>query len=292
LIGAVRRPARHADIRVGYAGLVRGLVRPCRHQLTPQLHERWRAHLCGLCLTLRAESGQASRLLTGYDVLLLSVLVEAQAGPAATDVAGPCPLRAMRTATVVRADTAAMQVAAAGTLLTGAAGLTDKLIDDDLPRGARRAARRAADRFDRDGRRIADRVGIDAEDVVHAAGSAAALEESADAHSLEALLSPTGLVVAELFAATAHAAGHPENAAALHRAGDAFGRLVHLGDAIEDLGEDLAKDRFNPLTATGTSREDAAALGLRLHEQLSAELTDVTMVDRELTDVLFGPVLA
>jgi hypothetical protein len=59
---------------------VRGVVRPCRHQLAPELFREWTAHLCGLCLTLQDGSGQASRLLTGYDALLLSVLVEAQTG--------------------------------------------------------------------------------------------------------------------------------------------------------------------------------------------------------------------
>ena len=51
-------------------------MRPCRHSLGPELTARWQAHLCGLCLTLRDTAGQAQRVLTGYDVLLLSVLVE------------------------------------------------------------------------------------------------------------------------------------------------------------------------------------------------------------------------
>ena len=36
---------------------------------------RRQAHPCGLCLTLRDTAGQAQRVLTGYDVLLLSVLL-------------------------------------------------------------------------------------------------------------------------------------------------------------------------------------------------------------------------
>jgi hypothetical protein len=74
---------------------VRGIVRPCRSHLGPDLHARWQAHLCGLCLTLRDEVGQAERVLTGYDVLLLSVLVEAQAGTVETTTAAPCPLRGL-----------------------------------------------------------------------------------------------------------------------------------------------------------------------------------------------------
>ena len=66
--------------------VIKGLVRPCRHRLGPELQERWRAHLCGLCLTLRDEAGQSARVLTGYDALLLSVLVEAQAGVLPTTI--------------------------------------------------------------------------------------------------------------------------------------------------------------------------------------------------------------
>jgi len=46
-----------------------------RHSLGPELTLRRQAHLCGLCLTLRDTAGQAQRVLTGYDVLLLSVLL-------------------------------------------------------------------------------------------------------------------------------------------------------------------------------------------------------------------------
>src|SRR3954463_3243004 len=95
--------------------------------MTPELRVRWRAHLCGLCLTLRDHAGQPARLLTGYDVLLLSVLVEAQAGRQRTNEAGPCPLRAMQPSTVVSSATPAIQPAAAGGLLAGSAGLPHKI---------------------------------------------------------------------------------------------------------------------------------------------------------------------
>ncbi|MDP9435494.1 MAG: DUF5685 family protein, partial [Actinomycetota bacterium] len=100
---------------------MRGIVRPCRNHLGEDLHRRWQAHLCGLCLTLRDEAGQPERVLTGYDMLLLSVLVEAQSGPLPTTDAGRCPLRAFRPATVVAADTPAARFGAAVALLSGSA---------------------------------------------------------------------------------------------------------------------------------------------------------------------------
>ena len=116
---------------------MKGIVRPSRHRLGPELYLRWQGHLCGLCLTLGETAGQAARVLTGYDVLLLGVLVEAQAGPQPMVDAGRCPLRGFRPAVVTAPTSDAARMATAGALLTGAAGLTDKLHDGDLPAGSR-----------------------------------------------------------------------------------------------------------------------------------------------------------
>lgn len=60
-----------------------GIIRPCGEHGCPSLRAAWRAHLCGLCLTLRDGQGQAARLATNYDTLIISVLTEAQLGSAA-----------------------------------------------------------------------------------------------------------------------------------------------------------------------------------------------------------------
>src|SRR4051794_10621307 len=231
--------------------------------MTPELRVRWRAHLCGLCLTLRDHAGQRARLLTGYDVLLLSVLVEAQAGRQRTDNAGPCPLRAMQPATVISSKTPAMQLAAAGGLLAGSAGLHDKLVDGDLPPAARRTARRAADRFRRDGDRLAEVVALPTAAVVSAPVAAAEIERR-PAASLDELIAPSGAAVAAMFAHTADVAGTQHNADPLRRLGDAFGRLVHLADAIDDVADDAEKGRFNPLLATSTEPSTAYELAREL----------------------------
>jgi len=73
-----------------------GIAKPCRHELTPALRRQYRAHMCGLCLSLRDHHGQPSRAVTNVDAIALSVLVEAQRGrPLERTTAGPCPLRGM-----------------------------------------------------------------------------------------------------------------------------------------------------------------------------------------------------
>ena len=266
---------------------MRGIVRPCRSHLGPELHARWQAHLCGLCLTLRDEVGQAERVLTGYDVLLLSVLVEAQAGAVETTTAAPCPLRGFTRATVVSSSSGAGRLAAAGALVSAAAGLADKLADGDLPRAARLPAQRVGGRLDRAGTALAASVGLDPS-VVLAAPAASAAAERRPGVGLRALLAPTGEAVASLFASTAAVAGQPDNGSALARAGRAFGALVHLLDAVEDHTADASAGRFNPLSATGTSAAGARRLADELVGEVRSALAGVRFADRSLVDVLLG----
>ncbi len=268
---------------------MRGIVRPCRSHLGPELAERWQAHLCGLCLTLRDVAGQPERVLTGYDVLLLSVLVEAQAEPGAveTTTAAPCPLRGFTTATVVASSSDAGRLAAAGALVSAAAGLADKVHDGDLPRPVRGPARSVAARLDRSGSALAASVGLDPS-VVLGAPAASAEAERAEAPTLDALLAASGEAVASLFAHTAIVAGTPANATALGDAGRAFGRLVHLLDAVEDRAADAAAGHFNPLAATGTDDDGARTLAEALVADVQAALRRAELVDRALVDVLLG----
>ena len=262
-------------------------MRPCRTHLGPDLHARWQAHLCGLCLTLRDAVGQPERVLTGYDVLLLSVLVEAQAGEVATTTAAPCPLRGFTRATVVASESTAGRLAAAGALVSAAAGLADKIVDDDLPRPVRPSARRVAARLDRSGSALARSVGLDPATVLAAPTASAAAQEVPDA-DLPSLLAASGEAVASLFAHTAEVAGRPGNAAALARCGRAFGMLVHLLDAVEDHAADAAAGRFNPLTATGTEPPAAGQLADALVAQVRAGLAQAELADPALVEVLLG----
>ena len=265
---------------------MRGIVRPCRTHLGESLFLRWQAHLCGLCLTLRDTTGQAERVLTGYDVLLLSVLVEAQAGQVETTTAAPCPLRGFTRATVVASSSDAARLAAAGALLTGSAGLVDKLDDADLARPARRPARRWATRLSRTGSALAAGVGLDPSPVLGAPEAAAAVE-APDA-PLTALLAPTGEAVAALFAHTAVVAGRPANAPALAQCGRAFGALVHLLDAAQDRAADRAAGRFNALEASGTDDVAARMLADRLVADVASALERADLADPALVDVLLG----
>ncbi|MFI6139896.1 DUF5685 family protein [Streptomyces griseus] len=264
-----------------------GIVRPCTHRLSEGLRVEWMAHLCGLCLALRADHGQFARIVTNYDGLIVSVLTEAQTGltPAGRRTAGPCPLRAMRTAPVAKGEGA--RLAAAVSLVLASAKLRDHVADRDgllARRPVAAAARRVAAGWDRAGARTGAALGFDTALLVDAVDRQTGIETLAGPGTpLLTVTEPTETATAAAFAHTAVLAGKEGNAAPLAEAGRLFGRLAHLLDAVEDREADAASGAWNPLTATGTPLSEARRLcddalhGIRLALR-EAEFTDGTLV--------------
>ncbi|KAF0646534.1 MULTISPECIES: DUF5685 family protein [Streptomyces] len=269
-----------------------GIVRPCSHRLTEGLREEWLAHLCGLCLALRADHGQFARIATNYDGLIVSVLTEAQTErtPAARRTAGPCPLRAMRTAPVARGEGA--RLAAAVSLVLASAKMRDHVADRDgllARRPVAAAARRVARRWDAAGARTGRELGFDTAVLLDAVDRQAGVEALAGPGTpLLAVTEPTETATAAAFAHTAVLAGRPGNAAPLAEAGRLFGRLAHLLDAVEDLAADTGAGAWNPLTATGTSLAEARRLADDAVHGVRLALRDAAFVDDRLVHRLLA----
>ncbi|WP_107408111.1 DUF5685 family protein [Streptomyces sp. CC77] len=268
-----------------------GIVRPCTHRLTGGLKAEWMAHLCGLCLALRADHGQSARVATNYDGLLVSVLTEAQAGTAgARRTAGPCPLRAMRTAPVAHGEGA--RLAAAVSLVLASAKVRDHVADGDgllARRPLAAAARGVARRWDRAGVRAGRELGLDTAVLLDAVRRQSAVEALARPGTpLTAVTEPTETATATAFAHTAVLAGKPHNAAPLAEAGRLFGRLAHLLDAVEDREADRAAGVWNPLAATGTPLAEARRLADGAVHGIRLALRDVDFADGRLAHRLLA----
>ncbi|MCB5167098.1 DUF5685 family protein [Streptomyces bambusae] len=260
-----------------------GIVRPCTHRLGERYKAEWTAHLCGLCLALRGDHGQFARIVTNYDGLLVSVLTDAQSGPAphTRRTAGPCPLRGMRTASVAHGEGA--RLAAAVSLVLASAKVRDHVADRDgllarAPLAA--AARRVARSWDRAGARTGASLGFDTALLVDAVDRQTGIEALAGPGTpLLLVTEPTETATAAAFAHTAQLAGRPGNATALAEAGRLFGRLAHLLDAVEDRESDARTGAWNPLTATGTPLPEARRLCDDALHGIRLALEDVDFAD-------------
>ncbi len=250
------------------------------------------AHLCGLCLALRADHGQFARIVTNYDGLIVSVLTEAQAGrtPAGRRTAGPCPLRAMRTAPVARGEGA--RLAAAVSLVLASAKVRDHVADRDgllARRPVAAAARRVAAGWDRAGARTGAALGFDTALLVDAVDRQTGIETLAGPGTpLLTVTEPTETATAAAFAHTAVLAGKPQNVAPLAEAGRLFGRLAHLLDAVEDREADAASGAWNPLTVTGTPLTEARRLCDDALHGIRLALREAEFSDGKLVHVLLA----
>ncbi|MFF3196300.1 DUF5685 family protein [Streptomyces misionensis] len=267
-----------------------GIVRPCAHRLGERFTNEWMAHLCGLCLALRGDHGQLARIVTNYDGLLISVLTEAQLGPAegGRRTAGPCALRGMRTASVAQGEGA--RLAAAVSLVLAAAKVRDHVADRDgllARRPVAAAARKVAASWGRAGAHSGAAVGFDTGVLVAAVDRQLGIETLAGPGTpVLTVTEPTETATAAAFAHTAHLAGRPGNAAPLAEAGRLFGRLAHLLDAVEDQAADARTGAWNPLTATGTSREEARRLADDAVHGIRLALRDAEFGDGRLAHLL------
>jgi hypothetical protein len=271
-----------------------GIIRPGRHQLG-ELGAAWQAHLCGLCLSLRDDHGQAARLATNYDGLVISVLAEAQTeGTPERRAAGRCALRGLRKADAAVGDCA--RLAATVSLVLAAAKIRDHADDGDgaLGRpGVRGVASALADRWAAGSERAGQQLGFEVGVLTEAVGRQTAVEAAAGpGTALLTVTEPTETATAAAFAHTAVLAGQPANAGPLAEAGRLFGRIAHLVDAVEDLTADQDRGAWNPLLATGTDVAEArrlcddALLGIRLALDATAFTDDRlvrSLLVRELT---------
>ncbi|MEU6426704.1 DUF5685 family protein [Microbispora sp. NPDC046973] len=280
-----------------------GILRPCARHSCPSVHEAWRAHLCGLCLTLRDRHGHLARMATNYDGLILSVLTEAQsaarskaqseaqseAGAASNRrTAGPCALRGFRSAEVVRSDDRGARLAAVVSLALASGKIRDHASDGDGI-AARRVAgvpmRATAAAWASAARRGAESIGFDTAVLTEVSARQALLEASPGRGLLD-VTEPTETAVAAAFAHTATLAGRPGNAESLREAGRFFGRIAHLIDAVEDLAEDRARGAYNPLDATGTSPADARRVCEEALHGLRLAVRDLDLEERHLVEAL------
>ncbi|MDI2125928.1 DUF5685 family protein [Yinghuangia seranimata] len=268
-----------------------GIIRPCRHRLSEGLRDAWMAHLCGLCLALRDDHGQAARVATNYDGLIISVLVEAQAGQTAKAgrrKAGPCPLRGMRTAEVARGEGA--RLAAAVSLVLASAKMRDHVEDGDgvfARKPVAGGARRIAGRWARQGGDTGHDLGFDTALLTEAVGRQGEIEALAGpGTSVLTVTEPTETATGAAFAHTAVLAGRPDNAESLAEAGRLFGRLAHLLDAVEDVWADRESGSWNPLLATETGPDEAYRLCRDAAHGIKLALRDVEFEDKRLVHTL------
>lgn len=257
----------------------------------------WRAHMCGVCVALRDGYGHITRALLSTDAILLSQLGEAltetanreiSAAPPTTlarRMAAPCPFRGLRRAEIVRSEEPTVQAAAALNVVAASEKLRDHVIDGDKPIPApllRLVDRALTKRLRRStiGTTVDSKIRFEplSTDITEAGEQSRTADETPSARGpqpgahmrLHEHLSAAGSLYRDAFGMMAHAARQPERRVhAVSALGEAYGRLTHLVDAIDDHDDDLAHGSDNPLIS---AESDPAARSQLALEHLSTTL--------------------
>ena len=226
-----------------------GILRGASCTMKPDQRQAWMGHICGVCLALRDQAGQLSRVATNYDAALISVLCEAQTPTAPTRYTSHCPLRSQFKLDITAPSSEAAQYAASVALVMASTKVQDHLADQETwLRHLPYLAGQMAQRWGRQGRSLAAQFGFASEAIETQVQQQVSIE-ACSTHDFFAYTRPTELAVAAAFQHTSVIAQAPQNADPLYQMGRMFGRIMLLLDSYEDYAADIAANKFNALAA-------------------------------------------
>ena len=222
-----------------------GYARPQKLDLTLRQSRHYAAHYCGLCFALAKDYGMLWRGLTNFESTLLVLLMSAQADADPSFRRALCPVSMLRRLAIVNEHEGSMSLGAAFTVCMTELKSLDSVRDGSL---LARPAQAMGNRAFSKARRILAERSFDIAPLLQADDLLARLETEAGAApgcvTFDELTSPTADGLAHVFAYTGALAGRDESRASLTRLGRAVGRLIYLGDCLEDLARDAKRGAF------------------------------------------------
>lgn len=237
-----------------------GYVRPLREELKVRDWEGYQAAYCGLCHALKEQCGTAARFVLHYDFVFLSLLLDEGTCPVTT-CKRRCAAHPLRPRGTVPVTESAALCARESVILTHYKLLDDRA-DEDFGtamksrlanlflRRSYHRARAALPRFD--------------ETVKSCLSELNALEKDRSPQ-----LDRVADVFARILSAAAPVTGEESvdrpRAQLLYQ----LGRWIYLADAADDLVEDRAKGRYNPIDARFGGKPDLAYLETTMDHSLS-----------------------
>lgn len=216
-----------------------GYVKPLPGEMLLKEYELYKAIYCGLCRTGGKRVSRLTRLFLSYDFTALAALRLALTGEKAATVKARCPY-SLKKKPALECDEAFTYTAAAFACL-GCCKAEDDVKD---ARGVKRLFKRLPLSLFKRMRKRADALypGLYGE-VKGRLEGLWAIENDGRSHSLDEYANGS----AEALAVIASFGLDGKEAAIANEAGYHIGRYVYLLDAADDLREDGAKGRFNPL---------------------------------------------
>lgn len=235
-----------------------GYVVPLRRELKVREWEDYQAAYCGLCHTLRATCGRRARYVLNYDFTFLALLLDDGSG---TSCSKGCPAHPIKKRRCYRSD-AAFSLAAKESVILARYKLLDSVRDEKGWKAL--AARLGVFSLRRAYRRASRGQETFAEHVAQCLTDLSELETQGSAS-----LDRTADTFARLLEGAAPVTGRPERDRPMGQLLYHLGRWIYILDAYDDLQEDLAAKRYNPVAARFGGTPDEEYLKTTLRHSLS-----------------------
>lgn len=211
--------------------------------LTEEELLRYRQCYCGLCHSLKEQSGNLSRLMLTFDLTFLALLLNAMYEPGERPGEGPCIIHPLKKQTWWQSEMT--DYAADMTVLLGYQKLMDDWNDDCNPVRLWESLpfkgkyRKIAERYPRQSEVLEDRM---------AKLSFMEIQGEQDPDKAAGLF---GDIMAEIFV-------YREDrwAETMRNLGGSLGRFIYMMDAVIDLEKDLKSGNYNPLKELPDAHEN------------------------------------
>jgi hypothetical protein len=218
-----------------------GYVIPDKPNLLLKEYTLYRAHYCGVCKATGRVFGQAARLLTNYDATFLSLFMYDYHALGAEFDKGGCILNPLKKKVSVKRTSLLERVTALNVLLAYHSLRDD--VADGGGAGKRTALIALHGAYSKAKKRLPEADLI----LVKYAGKLTALE-AAECPRTDEAADCFACMLGETAALLGEGAGqHAERRETLREFFYHLGRWVYIADAIDDLDEDCAAGRYNPL---------------------------------------------
>jgi len=219
-----------------------GYVRLHKPEIKMGEYEQYQGVYCTLCRRLGKRYGVAARMTLSYDMTFLALLDMAMDADGPDFCPGRCSFNPTKKCLRAGNTRATDRAADIGTLLSYYK-IKDTLADEGF---AKRLGAGLALLFAAPARRKAARRLPDTDRAIAAMMADQAALEQANATSIDQAAEPFAKLLETLAAALSD---DPRQRQILTRFGYCLGRWVYLMDAVDDLAEDLQKERYNPYAA-------------------------------------------
>lgn len=220
-----------------------GYVTPLKDELKIREYEEFKSYYCGLCFHIKKHFGNLPRMILNYDMTFLALLLDSITLKETLSTSKICMTNPLKKKPVLLNNDALFYAAAMNVSLVYFKLLDDKQDDHSFKSSALLALLKPyKNKFPASMNDIYNIIETNLNKLT-------SLEQTKNFYSIDEIADPFSLIVAHLFKDYPFeiAEDHLNTRDHLFHFGYCLGKWIYIIDAVDDLRQDMEKNKFNPL---------------------------------------------